>query len=227
MKCPHCMVAFFDETERRGIGVDVEGWWNLAIKKCPNCKKLILYLEQQELQPAEVGANLPVLQSEAFPLKEPKLVMVRPKGSARPPCPPEVPHDIKKDYAQACLVLTDSPEASAALSRRCLQHVLHEQGFKSKNNLADEIDKVIQSGKLPSGVAENIDAVRNIGNLAAHAQEGLAIGEIVPIEPEEAEWNLDVIESLFDVFYVQPSIAKQKRDALNEKLQEVGKPPMK
>jgi len=32
---------------------------------------------------------------------------------------------------------------------------------------------------------------------------------------------------LFDFFYVQPAVIKAKRDALNTKLNDAGKPPMK
>ncbi len=52
-------------------------------------------------------------------------------------------------------------------------------------------------------------------------------GKIVDVDPGEADWNLDVLESLFDYYYVQPARLKEKRDALNEKLDEVGKPPLK
>ena len=44
--------------------------------------------------------------------------MVYPLGSTRPPCPKEVPDAISKDYNQACLIESLSPEASAALARR-------------------------------------------------------------------------------------------------------------
>jgi hypothetical protein len=54
-----------------------------------------------------------------------------------------------------------------------------------------------------------------------------ASGEVVPVEPGEAEWNLDVLEALFDFYFVQPAWVKKKRDALNLKLQQAGKPPMK
>jgi hypothetical protein len=52
-------------------------------------------------------------------------------------------------------------------------------------------------------------------------------GEILPVEPHEAEWNLDVLEALFDFFYVQPAIIAKKKTQLNAKLQDAGKPPMK
>jgi hypothetical protein len=41
-------------------------------------------------------------------------------------------------------------------------------------------------------------------------------GEVVPVEPHEAEWNLEVLESLFDFYFVQPASAKARREALNK-----------
>ena len=49
----------------------------------------------------------------------------------------------------------------------------------------------------------------------------------MPVELHEAEWNLDVLESLFDFYFVQPARAKARRDALNKKLADTGKAPMK
>ena len=47
------------------------------------------------------------------------------------------------------------------------------------------------------------------------------------VEPGEAEWNLDVLEDLFDFYFVRPARTAAKVDALNKKLIEAGKPPMK
>ena len=93
--------------------------------------------------------------------------------------------------------------------------------------MSAEIQEVIDTGKLPSHIAESIDAIRNTGNFAAHPAKSTSTGEIIEVEPGEAEWNLDVLESLFDYYYVQLAVIKRKRDALNAKLKEAGKPPMK
>jgi hypothetical protein len=156
-----------------------------------------------------------------------KDLLVRPKGSSRPPCPSEVPKEFAEDYIEACLVISDSPKASAALSRRCLQHILREIAKVKPGNLADEIQQVIDSGALPSHLVEVIDAVRNIGNFAAHPLKSEKSGEILPVEPAEAEWNLDVLEALFDFYFVQPAVVRKKRASLDEKLKEAGKKPMK
>ena len=149
---------------------------------------------------------------------------VWPKGTARPATPSEVPPTIAEDYKEACLVLTDSPKASAALSRRCLQNVLREAAAVKYSDLANEIDEVIASNKLPSTIATNLDAVRTIGNFAAHPIKSQVTGQIVDVEPGEAEWNLEVLESLFDFYYVLPARDKARRDALNKKLTAAGKP---
>ena len=66
-----------------------------------------------------------------------------------------------------------------------------------------------------------------IGNFAAHPIKSKHTGEVLPVEPGEAEWNLDVLESLFDFYYVQPATLKAKKDALSKKLKEAGKSPVR
>ena len=152
-----------------------------------------------------------------------------PKGSSRAPCPLEVPKEIAEDYIEACLVLNDSAKASAAMSRRCLQNLLKDSNAANaqQRDLADQIQHVLDSKTLPTYLADVLDAVRNIGNFAAHPMKSKATGGILPVELGEAEWNLDVIERLFDFYYVQPAIAQNRKNALNAKLQSAGKPPMK
>jgi hypothetical protein len=160
-------------------------------------------------------------------LKKESLVL--PKGSNRPSCPVEVPPQFSVDYAEACLVLPDSAKAAAALGRRCLQNLLRDHaGIKTKSgNLADEIQAVIDSGKLPSDLTESIDAIRNVGNFGAHPMKSTQSGEILDVEVGEAEWTLDVLEDLFDFYFVRPAQRQKKRDALDQKLKEAGKPAMK
>ena len=153
-------------------------------------------------------------------------IMAFPRQAAKPPAPKEVPEKIAKDFNEASAVLALSAQASAALSRRCLQHLLLDMKISSSNNLSQAIDAALKSN-LPSHLAENLDAIRNIGNFAAHPLKAEHTGEVIPVEPEEAEWNLDVLEMLFDFYYVQPSIASKRRENLNAKLAESGKAPMK
>ena len=93
--------------------------------------------------------------------------------------------------------------------------------------MADEIQQLIDSGKLPSDLSESIDAVRNIGNFAAHPMKSQHSGEIIEVELGEAEWTLDVLEELFDFYFVRPALRAKKRADLDQKLAAAGKPPMK
>ncbi len=79
----------------------------------------------------------------------------------------------------------------------------------------------------PSHISEIVDAVRNVGNFAAHPIKSKQTGEIIEVEPGEAELNLDVIEALFDFYFVTPALIAKKKADLNKKLQDAGKPPMK
>ena len=94
-------------------------------------------------------------------------------------------------------------------------------------NLSNEIQEVIDSNSLPSDIAESIDLIRNIGNFAAHPTKSQTSGEIVPVELGEAEWCLDLIEMLYDFYFVRPETNKKKLEAINLKLADAGKPQMK
>ena len=214
MKCPHCLTDFHDTEQQFALGQDADDGWAVIKLHCPACRRFILYLAKGDLHH---GQMITIRSKRLF----------RPKGALRRPAPKEVPMEFAEDYTEACLVLPDSPKASAALSRRCLQQLLREAANVKPSDLSKEIQQVLDSGKLPSHIAEAIDAIRHTGNFAAHPIKTQTTGEIVPVEPGEAEWNLDVLESLFDFYFVQPALLKKKRDALNLKLKDVGKYPMK
>lgn len=228
MKCPHCLVEFHDEVEIIYLGEDIQGQWAIERFECPNpkCRKFIFNLINAELQ-RDSNGNLYILLNETWAERLTKRELVKPRGSNRPPVPYEVPKDIADDYLEACLVLNDSLKASAALSRRALQLLLRKVANVKKGNLANEIQQVLDSKQLPSYLSESIDAIRNIGNFAAHPLKSTSTGEIIDVERGEAEWNLEVLEMLFDFYFVQPERTKQRREALNQKLGDIGKPTMK
>ena len=218
MKCPHCLQSFHgkfpdDSSVWNGkeLGSDVDGNWVCIWALCPACKRFIIFVQKHTL-----GSSKTLLAK----------IQVNPKGTVRP-LPPEVPHEYTSAFTEACNVLPESAKASAALSRRCLQHLLREKAGVKHASLADEIETVLSSSNLPSYLAEAIDGVRNIGNFAAHPMKSTNTGEIVDVEPGEAEWLLETLEGLFDFYFVQPEKLKQKRAALDKKLKDAGKPPMK
>lgn len=224
MKCPHCTIEINSTFNEMFIGKDSEGYWSIFHMNCPNevCGKKIIRLASSEDRKRRPNGGYENLLG-----KVKSYDLVKPITSLRPPVPPEVEEKYSKDYNEACLILTFSAQASAALSRRCLQSILRDKAKAKPGNLANEIDQVINSKSLPSHLSDSIDAIRNIGNFAAHPIKSTSTGEIVEVEAGEADWLLDVIEALFDFYFVQPVKLELKRDALNAKLKEAGKPPMK
>lgn len=151
---------------------------------------------------------------------------MRPRGAARP-VPPEVDEHYAADFREASTVLSDSPKASAALSRRCLQTLLRDKVGVKPGDLYNEIQQVLDTNQLPSYLADDLDAVRSIGNFAAHPVKSKSSGEIVTVEPGEAEWTLNVLEELFDFYFVKPVQAAKRRNSWNQKIGDAGKPPLR
>jgi len=207
--CPHCKTANRFEGVGDNFGRSLstytlvgknDGHYSLRLCRCANCGDIILFFDEK---------------------------MIYPPGATRPPCPNEVEtvnKDVADDYKEACLVEQYSKKAASALARRCLQNMLHDKGIK-KRDLNEEIDEVMKT--LPSHLSAAIDAIRTIGNFAAHPIKYQNTGEIIEVEQGEAEWSLDVLEQLFDFYYVAPSRINDKRDELNKKLQAAGKPDLK
>ena len=222
MRCPHCLVTILAQPWNLSLGSDIDFDWSIMGFLCPSCSRYVFQLMKQP------GPGMPSPPRGAFVPDPVNAVsyLIHPKATSRQPVPAEVPEEFTADYREACLVLADSPKASAALSRRCLQHILQEQsGAKTQNNLAKTIEEVIDDPKTPRDVADSLDMVRNIGNFSAHPNKSTNTGEIVPVEPVEAEWCLDVIEMLFELYFVRPSEIQRRRDRVNEKLADTGKSP--
>lgn len=208
---------------------------------CPHCERNVAFQELGLPHVSDLVMDVYFLGSRRCPNPNClKHVFIISRGNELveiyPPAPPEKPRPepdqsvtapYRDEYNEAAAVLGMSPKASAALSRRILQQLIRDKAGFRKANLSLEIDELLAKGGLPSQISEALDAIRNIGNFAAHPIKSTNTGEIVEVEAGEAEWNLDVLDMLFDFYFVQPALVQSKKDALNKKLQDAGKPPMK
>jgi hypothetical protein len=227
MKCPHCGMGFHDNWNkglitRPGTSSPFTGW-HFRTAVCPECSELTIELSPP---PTEELVDGTPREREAFAESNRQWQQVHPIGSNRGFVPPEVPQQIATDYVEACRVLPLSAKASAALSRRCLQAILHANGYKDRD-LGKEVDQLLKAGVLPTHIHETVDAIRNFGNFSAHPINDKTSLQIIDVEPEEAEWCLEILEALFDHFYVGPAATAKKKAALNDKLKAAGKPPTK
>jgi hypothetical protein len=154
MKCPHCQVTIHPDFEKTqlthksnpNIGFNGRGrhlQWTISHMVCPSCHKAIFSL---------TGVSGSASISEFSKI-------VYPKAGVRPPAPQQVTPDIADDFNEASIVFAESPKASAALSRRCLQSVLRHLGFK-QHNLAEAIQAALDATIFPLSLAEKLDAIR-------------------------------------------------------------------
>lgn len=129
-----------------------------------------------------------------------------PDSSAKPQ-PSYIPAVLVADYEEACKICDLSPKASATLARRCLQGMIRDFCQISKQTLDQEIRalrKAVEEHIAPTGVSiesvDGIDAVRKVGNIGAHMEAD--VNMIVDIEPGEARVLIELIETLFDEWYI-------------------------
>lgn len=171
----------------------------------PNCKEVELKIK--------TGTNKDIneryFQLE-YPISEHRLW---PESSHKPQ-PNFIPAPIVQDYIEASRIRDLSPKASATLSRRCIQGMIRDFCKISKNRLIDEItelSKRLEAGTAPSGVnsesVEAIDHVRSIGNIGAHMEKDIDV--IVDVDPGEAQALLELIEMLFEEWYVARNTRKE------------------
>jgi len=145
---------------------------------------------------------------------------VLPQGSAKPQ-PDYIAAPLVEDYTEACLIRDLSPKASATLARRCIQGMIRDFSGIRKSRLIDEINalrEAVDSGRAPAGVTletiEAIDHVRSIGNIGAHMEKDIDL--IVPVDPEEAQALIGLIEMLFEEWYVARHVRQQKLAAISK-----------
>jgi hypothetical protein len=225
MQCPHCGIHYHDNwaefqfvrDANTKLFVREDGapiYWLYRTALCPACGNVII----------EIGTRT----GSGHYRRDWR--QVYPIGANRGPVPSDVPPEIAQDYVEACNVLPISAKASAALSRRCLQNMLHAHGYKAKD-LAKEIDLLLNEADptkaLPHKLRVTVDGIRNFGNISAHPIDDKTTLQVIEVDLDEAEWCLEIIEELFEHFYVGPAAAKAKKAALDAKLVAAGKPPSK
>lgn len=211
MKCPHCLTFFHSIDHSHLLG---DGPWSVVWRTCPACDRIIIHIESGYATTARVvGSKHATIGS----------ILCYPRVSARFTISRDIPKSYTDDYAEACATLGDSPRASAALSRRCMQAILRECAQVTPGTLSSEIRQISASKKLPAHLNEYLEAVEIIGNFAAHPEKSASCATLCDVEPGEGEWNLDVLEALFDYYFVQPELINRKRGALIARLNATSK----
>ena len=199
--------------------------WDCITTVCPECHKPSIKISKASSTTGAPLVDLVDMVSKAL-VKEQWVYPTSRRGKR---FGHEVPDDFKNDYLEACEVLLVSPRSSATLSRRILEAVLREQGYR-QSRISEQIDAVrnesVPDKKLPTVLLRIIDAVRQFGNFSAHEKKSLRTLQIIDVEPGEAELCVEIVEGLFEHYYVRPVIETEKLERVNEKLRQLERDPL-
>jgi hypothetical protein len=225
MLCPYCrtevhVIGHHRDASRHSYdsfslfdpSLEREYLYEFAGSNCPKCKGAIVTYSKRRIT-KNIQADPNVFSDILFP-----------KSASLKPLPSEVPQDYRKDFDEARLVFVLSPKSSAALGRRLLQRVLHERFSINRPNLQQEIQEFISALTPPTHLAQQLDAIRVVGNFAAHPIKDTNTGTITDVEEGEAKLLIETLESLFDYAFVQPAKWSAAKAAINAKLSAAGKP---
>jgi hypothetical protein len=124
--------------------------------------------------------------------------------------PDYIPKQLLQDYQEAYAILNLSPKASATLSRRCLQGIIRDFWGISKHRLIDEINAI--KDKIDPLTWESIDAIRKVGNIGAHMEKDINL--IIDVDPQEALLLIQLIELLFEEWYIHRHVRELKLKAI-------------
>lgn len=172
---------------------------------CPNheCKKFTLDVRLAKCEPLPNGAERILEQVESWRLVPPSNAKV---------FPDYIPDPLINDYTEACLIRENSPKASATLARRCLQGILRDFWKVKPGRLVDEIEAI--KDKTDHLTWEAIDAVRKVGNIGAHMEKDIDL--IFDVDPNEAELLINLIETLFQDWYINREERKKRLQSIVE-----------
>jgi Domain of unknown function (DUF4145) len=165
---------------------------------CPNneCKKITLFADLYEYN------YIPQIWRKGNFIRQWRLL---PNSNAKV-FPDYIPIPLINDYEEAAKIVELSPKASATLSRRCLQGIIRDFWGISKSRLVDEINAI--EDKVDPLTWKSIDAVRKVGNIGAHMEKDINL--IIDVEPSEANLLLNLIEMLFEEWYIHKYEREQK-----------------
>lgn len=132
-------------------------------------------------------------------------------GSFAKSFPNYIPKPLVTDYEEAAAIIDLSPKASATLSRRCLQGIIRDFWGIKKGRLVDEINALEE--KIDPLTWQSIDAVRKVGNIGAHMEKDINL--IIDVEPKEAYLLIELIELLFEEWYIHRHEREKKLKAIS------------
>lgn len=237
--CPYCNQTAVPEaaycgTAQHHIGTKLGGLvfsnrypkFILTVVVCGACRKESLLVRKSQMRIPEIIAGLASGDSEDVTEWQRRLLPLGRNAKTFPNTPPI--H--LKNYRQACEIVELSPEGSACMSRRCLQGILSEQGYNQRD-LVKQIEAVLRENDpkrvLAAELTNCVDAIRNFGNFGAHPITDVTMFQIIDVEPQEAEWCIEISEALMDHYFERPKLLEARLADADRKIKAAGKPGLR
>ncbi|MBO4398426.1 MAG: DUF4145 domain-containing protein [Bacteroidaceae bacterium] len=199
--CPHCGVLSqmnyvnvnFSGSRAVSMGAGlVQGDNHIVIASCENCKKKIIWTNDNYAYPDIVA-------------EEPN---------------PDMPESVKQLYNEASLIYNKSPRAACALLRLAIDRLCNELGEKDKD-INKNIGTLVKKG-LPPSVQQALDIVRVVGNKAVHPgqiafdvddrETAIALMKLVNMITERMISEPKEINSMFEQLPDSIKTSIEKRD---------------
>ena len=213
MECPGCNINFKDDWDHFLFSQN-----EVSISVCPTCglrhvevyvygpdKRYGHELTRSVAFKETPAGSTPVVEV-TFDCQEPYIFPTIDFDYYRTPVfkeiPDSVPVGLANDCREARKIIVDSPRSAALLARRILEEVLRNHGHE-QSNLYAQIESLENSKELSSVDVEKLQAVRNLGNIAAHYK--VKMNTLLDVELGEAELCLQTVDELFTHYYVVPA----------------------
>ena len=144
--CPHCqtlsLMSFrshhFPDEVNLSSNTITENQNILHIARCYNCRKKIVWIDNEYIYPNIVAEEVN----------------------------PDLPESVKQLYNEAGLIYNQSPRAACALLRLAIDRLCNELG-ETDRDINKNIGALVEKG-LPKKVQQALDFVRVVGNKAVH-----------------------------------------------------------
>ena len=155
---------------------------NINFAQCQSCSETTVWREKELIYP------------RSFPFPDPN---------------DDMEEEIKKLYREAAKVFQDSPRASAALLRLCIEQLCRQLG--ETGNLNDCIGRLVKNG-LDIRIQRALDYCRVIGNSAVHDAGRIDLEE----DPDRATILFDLVNDIAHEMKTKPREMEVKYSSLPE-----------
>lgn len=217
-ECPYCKTK--TTIVNSNYSCDLHIFVNSVLKTeyilCPNksCKKITIKASLLNTSDFLIDASRKLHQkSEAIPVWEKMLQPDIPNAMA---LPEYIPEYLREDYYEAYKIIELSPKSSATLARRCLQGMIRDFWNIKKGKLIEEIKELENKTEIDFETKRIMEILRKFGNSGAHLEKDVNL--IIDIKKEDAKILLNLLEELFQNWYIAKHEKEERLKRLEMKL---------